>query len=181
MHIPKPSSSSSGSVAIQLANDMEGRDEPYEAEAHDQYYCRRNLEARRIVCVEPEHVASATATAEPSSSASAATARRSSAPQASRGSSAAAGRRPRGAASGDYRSGLGLRGASRHGTVWSLRRDREIEGFRISGNSQEQIREIERYCNPFCYSVTFELQESLQNLQRLQMEMEERFYFGLGF
>jgi len=68
MQIPKPSSSSSGSVAIQLANDMEGRDEPYEAEAHDQYDRRCNLEAWRIVCVEPEHVATATATPEPSMS-----------------------------------------------------------------------------------------------------------------
>lgn len=144
MQILKPSSCSSGSVAIQLANDMEGRDEPYEAEAHDQYDRRCNLEAWRIVCVEPEHVATTTATPEPSSSAAAAAAaRRSSAPQASRGSSAAARRRPRGTASGDYRSGLGLRGASRHGTVWSLRSEREIEGFRVSGNKgrSEKLRD----------------------------------------
>lgn len=147
MQIPKPSLSSSGSVAIQLANDMEGRDEPYEAKAHDQYDRRCNLEAWRIVCVEPEHVATATATPEPSSSAAAAAAaRRSSAPQASRGSSAAARRRPRGAASGDYRSGLGLRGASRHGTVWSLRSKREIEGFRVSGSKgrSEKLRDYEK-------------------------------------
>jgi len=98
---------------------MESRDESYEAEAHDQYDRGRNLEAGRIVCVEPEHVASATATPKSSSSATAAAAaaRCSSASQPGRGSGATTGRCSRRAASGDYRSGLGLRGASRHVTL----------------------------------------------------------------
>lgn len=119
---------------------MESRDEPYEAEAHDQYNRGRNLEARRIICVEPEHVAPATATPKPSSCAAtaAAAARRSSASQAGRGSSAAAGRRPRRASSGDYRSGLGLRGASRHRSLYEA--IQEIESFWSFKGGSKKLR-----------------------------------------
>lgn len=143
LQISKPSSSSSGPVAIQLADDMEGRDEPYKAKAHDQYDRGRNLETRCIVCVEPKHVASATATPKPSSSAAtAASARRPSASKPSRGSGAAAGRSPRWTSSGDYRRGLRLRGTSRHRTVWFLPRKREIESFRISGVFKDRSKQF---------------------------------------
>lgn len=52
-----------GSVfeAVKFADDVEGGDESDEAEAHDQNHGGADLQPRRVVGVEPEHIAAAAA------------------------------------------------------------------------------------------------------------------------
>lgn len=52
-------------MAIDLTEDVKSCDEADKAKAHHENHRRRNLQARRVVGVEPEHVASTAPTAEP--------------------------------------------------------------------------------------------------------------------
>ena len=52
-------------MAIDLTEDMKSGDKADKAKAHHENHRRSNLQARSVIGVEPEHVASATATAEP--------------------------------------------------------------------------------------------------------------------
>jgi len=50
-----------GSIAVELAEHVQRGDEADEAEAHHEHHRRRDLEARSVVGVEPQHVASSAA------------------------------------------------------------------------------------------------------------------------
>lgn len=103
----------SGIEAVKFADDVEGGDESDEAEAHDQNHGGADLQPRRIVGVEPEHVAVAAAAAQPGG---AGVGRRGPASQPPTAHTGGRRRRPargHGAAAGGGRLRLG--GASRHG------------------------------------------------------------------
>ena len=118
------SCSRAGSVAVQLAEDVEGGDEADEAEAHHEHHRRRDLQAGSVIGVEPKHVARGAGAASDSAGAASAASDSAGAASAASGDAAAAhaggGRggaagshdsRPRGGRGG---CGLRLRGASRH-------------------------------------------------------------------
>lgn len=56
----RKSSTSSVSIAVEFAEDVQGRDKADEAEAHDEHDSRTDLQARSVVGVEPKHVATRT-------------------------------------------------------------------------------------------------------------------------
>ena len=108
------SCSRAGSVAVQLAEDVEGGDEADEAEAHHEHHRRRDLQAGSVIGVEPKHVARGAGAASDSAGAASAASGDAAAAHAGGGRGGAAGShdsRPRGGRGG---CGLRLRGASRH-------------------------------------------------------------------
>nr|DAD26135.1 TPA_asm: hypothetical protein HUJ06_027602 [Nelumbo nucifera] len=64
------SSSGTRSVAVELTKDVESGDEADEAEAHHEDDGGSYLQARGVVSIEPQHVASAPASAKPAGAAS---------------------------------------------------------------------------------------------------------------
>ena len=111
-----PSSSGAGSESVELAEDVEGGDEADEAEAHDEDDGGANLEPRRVVRVEPEHVAASSAAE--STGATGATSGSADPPPphpGRRGGRAARGRADGSGPGGGGRRCLGLRCASCHG------------------------------------------------------------------
>lgn len=107
------SSARTRSIAVELAEDMEGGDEADEAEAHDEHHRRRDLQAGSVIGVESQHVAaSAGASSDGGGAVSAAGAEAATA-HACGGGSGAAGSDDAWARVGGG-GGLRLRGASRH-------------------------------------------------------------------
>lgn len=121
------SSSASVSIAVEFAEDVESRDKADEAEAHDEHDGRTDLQARGVVGIEPEHVATRTGPPGYTAWATGVTSTESTATHSGSGGGGTAGSHDTRAGGGGWRWLWLRRGASRH--CWRAKKTEKARGI----------------------------------------------------